>query len=66
MCVVGGQVCYLDEVRNGSAPIYELEFAPEQWSEEYCFQYLQETFCAGSDTCASSSAPRSRDRYGTS
>ena len=55
-------LCYDPAVRNGSAPIHELEFVPTQWDEQYVFQYLMETFCAGSDgfMCAAYDDPSTR------
>ena len=49
-------------MRNGSAPLHELEFVPTQWDEQYVFQYLMETFCAGSDgfMCAAYDDPSTR------
>lgn len=56
--------CYTEDYRNetallaaagGAAAAPTHEFQAHVWDDQYVFAYLQETFCAGSDTfyCAS-------------
>ena len=49
-------------------PLDDLDFTPTQWDEEYVFQYMMETFCAGSDSfvCAAYDDPSTRKQKSSS
>ena len=47
--------CYVESVRNATDELNPQEYQPHVWDDQYVFAFLEETFCAGSDTffCAS-------------
>lgn len=53
------QFCYTEETRNSSLGASTDMWNEDEWQTDFVFAYLQETFCAGSDTyvCAAFSDP---------
>merc|ERR1712146_621698 len=43
-------MCYTETVRNSSAGPSTDQWEEGGWQQDFVFAYIQETFCAGSDT----------------